>query len=460
MNSNFTKHQTYLQFIKYILPSVIAMVFLSFYTTIDGFFVSRFVGSDALASINIIIPITCIIFGIAVMLATGSGALVSIKLGEGKKDDANKLFSFITLTLLVISLILTFIGIVFLKPILSLLGATEVLMPYALKYAFITILMTIPMMFKLYFEYYARIDGKPKLSLLMSSVGLILNIILDYIFIVTLNLGILGAAFGTFLSITISAFIGLFHFLGNNSLLSFKKPNIYLKDLWNSCFNGSSEMFTEFSTGITTFLFNISILKFHGENGIAAMSIITYIYYFFIAMFFGISVGVSPIISYNFGAKNKNKIKESLNYSFVTIAWSSIFIFLVSFFFGKYIILFFTNDLNVYNIAYSGLKLFSFGFLIIGINIFMSNLFTSIGNGKISAIISISRSLVFVSICIILLPYVIGVNGIWLAIPIAEAITIIVSLAYYFKYKQYILLESYELKPSHQNLTYENNKCS
>lgn len=202
-------------------------------------------------------------------------------------------------------------------------------------------------------------------------------------------------------------------------------------------------MFTEFSTGITTFLFNVSILKFHGENGIAAMSIITYIYYFFIAMFFGISVGVSPIISYNFGAKNKNKIKESLNYSFITIAWSSIFIFLVSFFLGKYIILFFTNDLNVYNIAYFGLKLFSFGFLIIGVNIFMSNLFTSIGNGKISAIISISRSLVFVSICIILLPYFIGVNGIWLAIPIAEAITIIFSLAYYFKYKQYILLENY-----------------
>lgn len=446
MNSNFTKHQTYLQFIKYVLPSVVAMVFLSFYTTIDGFFVSRFVGSDALASINIIIPITCVIFGIAVMLATGSGALVSIKLGEGKKDDANKLFSFITLTLLVISLILTFIGLIFLKPILSLLGATKVLMPYSLKYGFITILMTIPMMFKLYFEYYARIDGKPKLSLLMSSVGLILNIILDYIFIVILNLGILGAAFGTFLSITISAFIGLFHFLSNDSLLSFKKPNIYLRDLWNSCFNGSSEMFTEFSTGITTFLFNVSILKFHGENGIAAMSIITYIYYFFIAMFFGISVGVSPIISYNFGAKNKNKIKESLNYSFITIAWSSIFIFLVSFFLGKYIILFFTNNLNVYTIAYFGLKLFSFGFLIIGVNIFMSNLFTSIGNGKISAIISISRSLVFVSICIIILPYFIGVNGIWLAIPIAEAITIIFSLAYYFKYKQYILLENYELK--------------
>ncbi|WP_024615767.1 MATE family efflux transporter [Clostridium sp. Ade.TY] len=457
MNNNFTKHQTYFQFIKYILPSVIAMVFLSFYTTIDGFFVSRFVGSDALASINIIIPITCIIFGIAVMLATGSGALVSIKLGEGKKDEANKLFSFITLTLLITSLILTFIGIVFLKPILSLLGATESLMPYALKYGFVTILMTVPMMFKLYFEYYARIDGNPKLSLLMSSVGLILNIIFDYIFIVTLKTGILGAALGTFLSITISAFIGLFHFLGKNSLLSFTKPKLYLKDLLNSCFNGSSEMFTEFSTGITTFLFNISILNFHGENGIAAMSIITYIYYFFIAMFFGISVGVSPIISYNFGAKNKIKIKESLNYSFITIAWSSIFIFLISFFFGKYIILFFTNDLNVYNIAYTGLKLFSFGFLIIGINIFMSNLFTSIGNGQISAIISISRSLIFVSICVIVLPYFIGVSGIWLAIPIAETITIIISLMYYLKYKKNILLENNTSNELYINSKFENN---
>ncbi|MEG0238055.1 MAG: MATE family efflux transporter [Clostridium sp.] len=445
MNTSFTNKQTYLQFLKYVLPSIIAMIFLSFYTTIDGFFVSIFVNSKALASINIVIPITCIVFGIAVMLATGSGALVSIKLGEKDIDGANELFSFITIVLLVISISLTIIGIIFLKPILTFLGATESIMPYAHTYGLVTILMTLPMMFKLYFEYYARVDGNPKLSLLMSGIGLVLNVIFDFIFIVILDFGILGAALGTFLSISLSTIIGLIYFLSSRSHLKFKKTKFYSKDLWISCYNGSSEMFTEFSTGITTFLFNIAILAYYGENGVAAMSIITYMYYFFISIYFGITVGISPVISYNFGAKNKEKIKESLKHSFLTIIILSIVIFLISILFGKYIIGIFTNDLIVYEIALSGIKLFSFGFLIIGINVFMSGYFTSIGSGHISAIISISRSLVFVTLAIIFLPRFIDVNGIWLAIPIAELLTIFLSITYYFKYGRSVIYESTEV---------------
>ncbi|GAA0857016.1 MULTISPECIES: MATE family efflux transporter [Clostridium] len=433
MRENFSKKQTYFEFIKYVLPSIVSMIFLSFYTTIDGFFVSRFVNSDALASINIVIPVTCVVFGISVMLATGSGALVGIKLGEKDKDGANKLFTFITLVLLVISIILTLIGLIFLKPLLVFLGTTESIMPYASVYGFVTVLMSLPMMFKLFFEYYARVDGNPTISLIMSSVGLILNVILDYLFIVIFKIGVLGAALGTFFSITVSAIIGLIYFLSNNSNLKFSKPKLYFKDLWNSCYNGSSEMFTEFSTGITTFLFNISILHYYGENGVAAMSIITYMYYFFIAIYFGITVGISPVISYNYGAKNKEKIKESLNHSFVSIGISSLLIFVISMFFGKYIISFFTSDIAVYEIATSGIKLFSFGFLMIGLNVFMSGYFTSIGNGQVSAIISISRSLVFVTLAILILPRFIDVNGIWLAIPVAELLTVFLSITFYLK---------------------------
>ena len=433
MRENFSKKQTYFEFIKYVLPSIVSMIFLSFYTTIDGFFVSRFVNSDALASINIVIPVTCVVFGISVMLATGSGALVGIKLGEKDKDGANKLFTFITLVVLIISIVLTLLGFIFLKPLLVLLGTTESIMPYASVYGFVTILMTLPMMFKLYFEYYARVDGSPTISLIMSSVGLILNVILDYLFIVVFKIGILGAALGTFFSITISAIIGLLYFLSKNSNLKFSKPKLYFKDLWNSCYNGSSEMFTEFSTGITTFLFNLSILHYYGENGIAAMSIITYMYYFFIAIYFGITVGVSPVISYNYGAKNKEKIKESLNHSFLSIGISSLLIFAISMFFGKYIIAFFTSDIAVYEIATSGIKLFSFSFLLIGVNVFMSGYFTSIGNGQVSAIISISRSLVFVTLAILILPRFIDVNGIWLAIPVAELLTVFLSITFYLK---------------------------
>lgn len=433
MEAVFSKKQGYKEFLRYLLPSITTMIFLSFYTTIDGFFVSRSVNSDALASINIVIPITCIVFGIAVMLATGSGALVGIKMGEKDEEGANQLFSFITLVLLVIGIVFTILGTIFLEPILMFLGTTERLLPYAKTYGLVTVLMTIPMMFKLYFEYYARVDGSPKVALIMSSLGLILNIVFDFLFIVIFNMGILGAGLGTYISITISGIIGLVYFVGSKSNLKFIKPKANFRALFNSCYNGSSEMFTELSTGITTFLFNKSILVFSGENGIAAMSIIIYMYYFFIAVYFGIAVGISPMISYNFGAKNKEKVKESLKHSFVTIGWSSIAIFIISMFFGKNIIGLFTKDIEVYNIATDGIKLFSYGFLLIGINIFMSGYFTAIGNGHISAIISVFRSLIFVVATIVILPKFIGVNGIWLAIPIAEFLTIFFSITFYKK---------------------------
>lgn len=433
MEEVFSKKQSYIEFLRYVSPSIITMIFLSFYTTIDGFFVSRYVNSDALASINIIIPLTCIVFGISVMLATGSGALVGIKLGEKNKEDANALFSYVTLVLVLIGVILTILGLLFLNPILKFLGSTHILYSYTKTYGIVTIFMTIPMMLKLYFEYYARVDGNPKLSLLMSASGLMLNIMFDFLFIVVWNMGILGAGLGTYFSITISAIIGIIYFKGENSNLEFVKPKCNFKELFDSCYNGSSEMFTELSTGITTFLFNKSILAFNGENGVAAMSIIIYIYYFFIAIYFGVAVGIGPMISYNFGSKNKEKIKESLKYSFISIAWSSIVIFLISLFGGKYIISIFTDDLEVYKIAMPGIKLFSYCFLIIGFNIFMSGFFTSIGDGQISAIISILRSLIFVVVTIIVLPKFIGVNGIWLAIPISELLTVFFSIFFYIK---------------------------
>ena len=439
MEEFFSKKQTYPQFVRFVIPSIITMVFLSFYTTIDGFFVSRFVNSNALAAINIVIPITCVFFGISVMLANGSGALVGIKLGEKNEEEANSFFSFVTLVLLVISIILTILFLVFLKPILIMLGSTEKLMPYTMTYGFVTVLMIIPMMFKLYFEYYARVDGNPKLSLLMSTVGLGLNLVFDYIFIAVFKLGILGAGLGTFSSIAISALIGLIYFISDKSHLKFTKPKVDFKQLLYSCYNGSSEMFTEFSTGITTLLFNKSILVFHGENGVAAMSIITYMYYFFIAVYFGITVGISPVISFNLGAKNLEKIKENLKYSFISLGISSVLIFLISMFGGKYIILGFTADVDVYNIACFGVKLFSFCFLAISINIFMSGYFTAIGNGTISAIISILHTLVFVCIAIVTLPRFLGVSGIWLSVPVAEFLTVFFSMAFYFKIGRKIL---------------------
>lgn len=429
----FETKMTYLQFLRYLVPSILTMIFLSFYTTIDGFFVSKYAGSDALAGINIVIPITCVIFGVAVMLATGAGAIIGEKLGQKKEQEANEIFSFISIVLLVFSIIFTLVGIMFLKEICIFLGSSTRLLKHVLPYAFVIFLGTIPMSFKLFFEYLVRTDGRPNIGMLMSLTGLILNVVLDYIFVALFDMGTLGAAWGTFLSITASMLIGLGYFL-KYSHIKFCKPRLNWSVLFKSCTNGSSEMLTEMSTGITTFLFNLIIMKYFGEDGIAAVTIIMYIYYFFISFYMGIAVATAPVVSYNAGSGNHEKIKETTRYSFITIAISSILILAVSLLCGKQIIHLFVDGGNVFSLTWEGLKLFSPVFLFIGLNVFLSGYFTALGNGFISALISSLRSLILVVVFILLLPNIIGVSGVWMTMPLAEALTIFIALYLYCSY--------------------------
>ena len=443
----FETKMTYLQFLRYLVPSVLTMIFLSFYTTIDGFFVSKYAGSDALAGINIVIPITCIIFGVSVMLATGAGAIIGEKLGQKKEQEANEIFSFISIVLLVFSIIFTFVGIIFLKEICIFLGSSTRLLEHVLPYAFVIFLGTIPMSFKLFFEYLVRTDGRPNIGMLMSMTGLILNVVLDYIFVALFDMGTLGAAWGTFLSITVSMLIGLGYFL-KYSHIKFYKPRLNWTVLFKSCTNGSSEMLTEMSTGITTFLFNLIIMKFFGEDGIAAVTIIMYIYYFFISFYMGIAVATAPIVSYNAGSRNHKKIKETTRYSFITIALSSVLILAVSLLCGKQIIHLFVDGGNVFTLTWDGLKLFSPVFLFIGLNVFLSGYFTALGNGFISALISSLRSLILVVVFILILPNIIGVSGVWITMPLAEATTIFIAIYLYQTYGKELKNHSFQTDES------------
>ena len=443
----FETKMTYFQFLRYLVPSVLTMIFLSFYTTIDGFFVSKYAGSDALAGINIVIPITCIIFGVSVMLATGAGAIIGEKLGQKKEQEANEIFSFISIVLLFFSIIFTFVGIIFLKEICIFLGSSTRLLEHVLPYAFVIFLGTIPMSFKLFFEYLVRTDGRPNIGMLMSMTGLILNVVLDYIFVALFDMGTLGAAWGTFLSITVSMLIGLGYFL-KYSHIKFYKPRLNWTVLFKSCTNGSSEMLTEMSTGITTFLFNLIIMKFFGEDGIAAVTIIMYIYYFFISFYMGIAVATAPIVSYNAGSRNHKKIKETTRYSFITIALSSVLILAVSLLCGKQIIHLFVDGGNVFTLTWDGLKLFSPVFLFIGLNVFLSGFFTALGNGFISALISSLRSLILVVVFILILPNIIGVSGVWITMPLAEATTIFIAIYLYQTYGKELKNHSFQTDES------------
>lgn len=421
---------SYGQYLKSLLPSVLTMIFLSFYTTIDGFFVSRYAGSDALAGINIVIPITCVTFGVAVMLATGAGAIIGEHLGRGEMEQANRIFSFMCLVLLAFSVAFTALGVAFLRPIAVLLGSSERLMPHVLPYALVVFLGTVPMAFKLFFEYLVRSDGNSKVGLAMSVAGLVLNVGLDYLFVGVFGLGTLGAAWGTTLSITASALIGLVYFLrfGN---IRFARPKADAKVLLKSCTNGSSEMFTEFSTGITTLLFNLMVMKYFGEDGVAAVTIIMYIYYFFISFYMGIAVAVAPVVSYNVGAQNPDKIREMLRYSFRTIAVTAALILAASLLGGQAIIHLFVQSGNVFDITWQALRLFSPVFAFIGFNVFLSGYFTALGNGLTSAVISLLRSLVLVVLFIAVLPLLLEENGIWLTMPFSEAATVLVAVQLY-----------------------------
>lgn len=428
----FLQPMSYRQFLKYITPSILTMIFLSFYTTIDGFFVSRYAGSDALAGINIVIPVTCMIFGTAVMLATGAGAMIGEYMGRNQQKKASEIFSFLSCALLIFSALFSAAGIMWLRPIAFLLGASERLMEHVLPYGFVVFAGTIPMAFKLFFEYLVRTDGSPQTALYMSVAGLILNVILDYVFVGVLRWGTFGAAVGTVCSISVSAAMGLYYFL-KKSRIRFTIPKASAQILWKACVNGSSEMLTELSTGITTFLFNLIIMQKSGEDGVAAVTILMYIYYFFIAFYMGITVASAPVVSYNLGAFNPGKIRETLKYSFLTIGITAAMIMGILLAGGNGIIHLFTDSSHVYELTAEALRYFRPVFLFIGVNVFLSGYFTALGDGVTSAVISSLRSLIFVVIFILILPPFLGIRGIWLTMPLAESLTIVVSAFLYNK---------------------------
>lgn len=437
MENLFSKKLTFIEFLKFVSPAIVSMVFISLYTIIDGVFVSIFVGSDALASINIVLPIISIVFAIAVMFGTGGSAIISQKLGQGKLAEANKAFSFLSFSALILGLISGIVMFLFIKDIAVFLGATDKLINYCISYGRIIALFTPVFILKSLAEYYIRTDGDFKFSLYISIIGGVINIAFDYIFIKILGLGIAGAALATVLGVLISLIFGVWYFLSSKSTLKFTKIAFDFKLLLNTLINGSSEMVTELSTGITTLLFNMLALKYAGENGVAALTIILYSHFLLVSTYLGFASGISPLISYNYGANNSNKLKETYKYSEIFILVSSIIIFVISIVFSKNIVGIFVKPGDpVFDLALGGLKIFSLAFLFVGVNIFASGLFTAFSNGKISSLISAARAFIFIILGCIILPPLFDINGLWLVVPFAELTTIIVSIFLLKKYKK------------------------
>lgn len=423
--------------IKYTLPTVIMMVFFSLSTIIDGIFISRYVGANALSATNIVYPVINILIGISVMFATGGNAIVAKYMGEGKSREAKETFTLITLSALVTGIIVAIISVIFIKDIIYALGATDNLYKNSFDYLIVFLIFAPVMILKLFFDYFLVTAGVPKLGLISSVSGGVINVILDYLFIVVFDMGALGAALATCMSYALPAIVGIVYFSRKSNVLCFAKPKFNMRIILDSCMNGSSEMVTQMSGAVTTFLYNIALLKLLGEDGVASITIILYVQFLLNSAFIGFTSGVSPRISYNYGSKDEAQIKKLVKYSFTIISVFAIFIFVSSRLFSDTIIgVFSPKGSSLYNIALNGFMIFSFNFLVVGVNIFTSGMFTAFANGKVSALLSILRTFVLFTIGIMILPKFLGVNGVWMVVPFAEFTTLMVSMIFINKYKQ------------------------
>jgi Na+-driven multidrug efflux pump len=428
MKSVFEGQISVKRFASYVTPSVIMMFIIALYSIVDGIFVANFVGSDALAAIGIVYPPLGLMFGLSIMMATGSSAIVAIKIGEGKKKEADEKFTIITITATMTGFVLTCIGILFLKKIILALGATDKIYEYCMTYG-LFMMLSIPFIFAgAIFEFFIRVDGKPGLALLLYVSGGIVNIILDFILVAVLKLGIIGAGIATLSGLAVVALLGLWHFLWDKSNLRFLKAKVDIKYVWDSCVNGFPEMVTESSAGITAIAINLTMLGIAGEDGVAALAIVMYIHYFMVSAYLGYIAGVSPLISYFYGAKRHSSNSLIMRYSKIFILISSITIFLFAEFFAPLIVRSFVNqESSIYGIAVDGFRIVAISFLFIGINIFISGLFTAFGKGSISTTISLSRGFVLVLIGAAIFPFFLQINGIWLILPFAEIVTLLLS---------------------------------
>lgn len=435
MGNKLGKDFNFISLIGFTLPTMIMMIFMSLYTMVDGMFVSQFINTTALSALNIVFPMMSVLLAVGIMLSTGSSAVIAKELGEGKIKDARKHFSFITLVGVLFGVVFTTVGLIFIEPLVWVMGANEATFSYGCDYLRVLLLFMPMGMLQMLFQTLFVTAGKPYLGLTSTVLGGITNIVLDYVFIVPLQMGVTGAAVATGLGYCVPAVTGLVYFtFFRKGTLFFVLPKFDGKMLIKSCANGSSEMVTNLSMAVTTFMFNILMMKYAGEDGVAAITIVLYAQYLLIALFLGYSTGSAPVFSFNYGCENIKMLKRIFKISIKFVVVASVATFVLSLVLADELVLVFAKpNTNVYDLSIEGFYLFSSSFLFAGINIFSSAMFTAFSDGRVSAIISFSRTFLFIVVALLVLPLIMGITGIWIAIPVAEFLGIIVSVFYFIK---------------------------
>ena len=433
----YEKPVTLQNILKFAVPTIAMTVFMSFYTMVDGLFVSNLIGTDALSAINLTAPIIQLVTAISTMLATGGSAVIMKKMGEQKTDEAREDFTLLILVNVIVGIVMCAVGYLAMDYIFAGMNLSADVERYCVEYLSRYLIFTVPILLMNNFTLYMIASEKANLSLICSVTGGVLNMVLDYVFIAGFHMGISGAAVATGLGYSVTAVVGLFVFGRKKSLLHFRKPVFRWKVLANAAANGCSEMATALVTGIITMMFNWTMLHYVGENGVAAVTIIMYVLMFASSLYTGYSYGVAPMLSFYYGEQNHDKLKKMVAVSLKVIAVISVATVAASFLLTRPLVsVFACPDNPVYDLAVTGNRICTAALLFIGFNIFASGMFTALSNGVVSAVLAFSRSFVFMLITMIVLPLLLGVNGIWLATPAAELMALILSAVMFLKYKK------------------------
>ena len=407
MQIQLSEHFTYKKLLRFVLPSIVMMIFTSIYGVVDGLFVSNYVGKTAFAAVNLIMPFLMAISALGFMIGTGGSAIVAKTLGEGKKEQANEYFSMLVYITLIGGIVLSALGILFSPLIARGLGADGALLTNCVLYARITLLSMPAFMLQNVFQSFFVTAEKPKLGLGVIVIAGVTNMVLDFLLVGVFQIGLAGK-------------LGRTHFNGK----------IFLR----ACGNGSSELMTNLSSSIVNSLYNIQLMNLAGENGVAAFGTIMYVNFIFIAIFLGYSIGSAPLVSYHYGAGNHDELKNLFQKSLRLIGIWGLMLFILAQLIARPLAAIFVGyDADLFSMTQNGFRIYCIAYLINGFNIYGSSFFTALNNGLISAAISFLRTLVFQLAAVLLLPLLLGINGIWSAVAVAELLTLGLTVTFFVR---------------------------
>ncbi len=440
MKIQLSDHFTYKTLLRFTFPSIVMMVFSSVYGVVDGFFVSNFAGKTPFAAVNFIMPFLMILGAIGFMFGTGGSALIAKTLGEGDRKRANSLFSLFVYLSFLIGILIAVLGVVFLRPVAKGLGASGELLDYCVVYGRIILIALPAFILQMEFQSFFVTAEKPALGLVFTLVSGVTNIILDGLLVGVFSWGLVGAAFATAFSQVVGGIGPLFYFFRKNSgLLRLGKTRFDGKAVLKACTNGSSELMSNISMSLVGMLYNMQLMKFAGENGVAAYGVIMYVNFIFISAFIGYCIGIAPIVGYHFGAGNKDELKSVRRKSvMILLAFSACMFATAELLALPLSKIFVSYDQGLLDMTARGFVICSFSFLFAGIAIFASSFFTALGNGLISAIVSCLRTLVFQIAAVMILPQIggLGLDGIWLSVSVAEAMAVVVNIVFLISFRK------------------------